>query len=254
MKNQNPTISNQSRNQETLTLVGTAPQLDSFDKHNFSGNEKRGAILPNAKSMGSRRQVDQGFGKQQGIGLGGIEQELVTDESLDLDRKFLEVFMTTLGELNLEYDHKKADSERIFSNGTQPFLSASAMADLNESTYWKERGNLASISSISQPAGLTSFEWYSWWETLSAKASSITDNTSSKAGVSKMNIWGEPALSKTIPALAPAESLTTDKGTTFFQGTNLALTSSDGKDFDLADANFIQKDYIKDIGYLIQVN
>ncbi|MBL7078305.1 hypothetical protein ISS42_01440, partial [Candidatus Shapirobacteria bacterium] len=216
---------------ETLMPIGSAAQLNSLNKNGFSGDKERGSILADAESVSGRRQINQRLGEDQGVGLESIEQQLIPHESLDGSGKFAQVFSAPLGKFNLIHDnYQSASSAWIFSKGTQPFSSASAIASFKELTYSEERGSLDSISSISQPAGLTDLEWYSLWETLSDKDSSITERTSNKAGVSKINNWGVPLLSTTTPDRDPEESLKTETGTTFFQGTSLALDSLDKDD------------------------
>lgn len=193
----------------SLSSISLSAQFNPFDKYRLAFDVKGGTILPNAKPMSGRRQVYQGFSSDQRVWEGCITEQFFTNSVLVMFREVFEILFTLGSESNtkhiylgylLEMFLLTAISLRILENGTQPFLLASSIAFLRDRTNFGFKGSLASISSISQPAGLAFLEWYSSSGMRSTKASSIVVNTSKKAGVSKTNNCGTPFLSTIIPA------------------------------------------------------
>ncbi|MFH1504574.1 MAG: ATP-binding protein, partial [Candidatus Omnitrophota bacterium] len=212
-----------------FSAVGLAAGLDSFYEDSVMFYKEGNSNFTDTESVSSRGQVDKGFGANQRVRQRSVASEFFADSFLVNSGEFFEVLFTFGGEFYIEHiadiDYLRPRSFWTLANGIHPFSSASSIESFNDWMYLGLRGSFASISSISHPAGFEVFEAYSLSESRSTNASSITDRTSKKAGVSKIKSCGIPLLSTTIPALEFLLSFSFE-AIDLVQATNLAPLSS----------------------------
>ena len=183
--------------------IGLSTQLNSFYEDCLFFDIEANPIFANAKSMGSRGQINQRFGTNQRIRQMGTTYKFSADSFLVRGSEFFEIpfaFWSKFYRKHINVIYLSPKLFWIFEKDIQPFRLASSIASLSDWTYFGLSGSFASISSINHPAGFAVFVLYSLSVRRSTNASSITDRMSRKAGVSNINSWGVPFLSTIMPA------------------------------------------------------
>ncbi|MBM3253992.1 MAG: GNAT family N-acetyltransferase, partial [Candidatus Omnitrophica bacterium] len=223
------------------SAVGIFSSINSVNDNISPFKIKTDTVLPNSKSMCSRREINQGFGKGQRFTRRDIQPNLFNNAFLKLRREFSEFTFTNRRELNF-FNNWLAQAIPslllIFSKGTKPNFLASSIPFLSFNINLGLRGRCSSMASISQPTGLWNI--YSLLETCFSNFSSKAQSKSHNEYVSNTKYLGEPFLSTTTAALKSLEKASPDVlsslgiDTNFSRASNLADSFADSitNDFD----------------------
>ncbi|VAW48296.1 Phage tail tape measure protein, partial [hydrothermal vent metagenome] len=177
------------------SAINTTTDFNPLDKNSVFFDKEGNSILSNTKPMSIGLQVDQGFSSGERVGKFGIISDFVADSLTNRGGKPFNVFKSAGAELNIMHAYKP----RAFSTSLRGinFSSDNFRRDAEKLGLI---GSLASIPSISLPAGLSK---YSSEESFSSKAASSEDSRSSMAGVSNKKALGHFSLSNNTAAREP---------------------------------------------------
>ncbi len=169
--------------------------VDAIDDNAGTFQVKQDAIFTDAKTMGSGRQVNQGFG--EGHGRAGAYQitKFVADSLSSVfgdSFKFLRTLRSKFDFLEHELNQARPNFSLIFSKGTNPDFLASSMPFLSLATILGLSGILDSIASISQPTGF--WVMYSLGVAFSSYFSSMAQSRSQRDVASNTKYLGTPSL------------------------------------------------------------
>ncbi|MDP2913400.1 MAG: hypothetical protein Q8N91_05265, partial [Candidatus Omnitrophota bacterium] len=225
--------------EESPFAVSVFPRVNTINNDNEADDIKTDTILSYSKSMGSRRNINQGFGEMHRISGRQIQINFLQNAILQLVRKFFKFSSAGRGKLNRIHHRPVQDNPNlclIFSNGTNPIFLASAMPFFNLNTSLGLTGRWASMASMSQPTGL--WNTYSLEETVSSNLVSKAQSMSQSEYVSKTKYLGEPVLFTTTAALNSFDDISSfnssGNAANFFIDTNFTGSLADNftKDLD----------------------
>ncbi|MDP2905141.1 MAG: hypothetical protein Q8O22_02405 [Candidatus Omnitrophota bacterium] len=231
--------------------VGVFAGVDAVNDNVGVLDVETDTVFADSESMSSRRQVDQGLGKMKRIAGSQIEVNLFNNPPAQLGGEFVEIPFAAGSELN-SFRHNRQDRPSlllIFSNGTNPNLSASLMPCLRRNANFGLMGRCDSMASMSQPTGL----WYTYSlaGAVSSNLVSATQRRSHSEYVSNTKYLGAPFLSTTTAAL---NSLDSDALSSFGSAANLPKVSNLTNSFAgnlINDPDFISQSPFLQLLYLI---